>query len=366
MSIPFSESEMIPVFEQAGFPGAPARTLWNSPISLRENLLKALTDKDCEFLPNTLDMQPINPRFLPDNRARGVVTDGGVPFTPNPEGETDAFGVTWIYDPVINGSMVKPGSPLLEDIEDWEQTVVFPEPEAWPWKELGDQIDDLFPNPEGIQFARKSTIFTGFFERLISWLDFENAAIALVVEDQQECVHAIFNRLTDLYCSYIDHFKDYFDIDVIELHDDWGSQMGPMISEATIREMILPYLQRVVQHAHEKGVLFEFHSCGKIESLVPIMIDAGVDMWMGQTINDKKSVIERYGDKLVVEVEAPAVGEDASDEEVWAEAEKFATEYLIPGKPCALSVYSADQPNRPLLTEALYVLSRKIYGSKND
>lgn len=366
MPIPFDEKEMIPVFEQPGFPGAPARTLWSSPISPRENMLRAIVDKQCEYLPNVLDMQPINPRFVPDNRARATVADDGEPFVPDPNGEKDAFGVTWIYDEAINGSMVKPGAPLLEDIEDWEEIITFPDIDAWSWADLGVRADDYFANPQGVQFLRKSTIFTGFFERLISWMDFENAAIALIVDEQQEHVHDIFSKLVDLYCSYIDHLKDHFDIDVVELHDDWGSQMGPMISEDTIREMILPYLKQVVDHAHEKEVFFEFHSCGKIESLVPVMIDAGADLWMGQDINDKVSLIKQYGDRIIIEVEAPSVGEDASDDEVWSAAEQFAKDYFVLGKPCALSIYSAGRPNRPLLTEALYVLSRKFFGGKRD
>ena len=76
-----------------------------------------------------------------------------------------------------------------------------------------------------------------------------------------------------------------------------------------------------------------------------------MDMWMGQDVNDKKSVVDAYGDRLMVEVEVPELGEDATDEEVDA--------YVIPGKPVALSIYSAARANRPLLTQALYELSRK-------
>ena len=355
-SVPFSASEMVPLCEQPGFPGAPSRTLWSSPVTPRENLLAALATKDCLFLPNVLDMRSINPAFLADNRARGTVMDGGEPFVPDPKGEKDVFGVEWIYDAAINGSTVRPGSPLLDQVEGWEGKLVFPHPGEWDWAGQAERNREYLSDP---LFARKSTIFTGFFERLVSFMDFENAAVSLIDEDEQEHVHALFSRLCDLYLDYIDHFKTYFDVDIIELHDDWGSQTAPLLSEETIRSMILPYVKRVEDHVHAKGMYLELHSCGKIECLVPLMVEAGVDMWMGQDVNDKKSVVDAYGDRLMVEVEVPELGEDATDEEVWHAAEAFVDAYVIPGKPVALSIYSAARANRPLLTQALYELSRK-------
>ncbi len=353
---PFNEDEMTPVRVQPGFPGAPDRTLWDAPCTPRENLLASLADKQSAYLVNVLDMQSMNPAFLADNRARATVMDGGDPFVPNPEGEQDVFGVTWIYDPTINGSMVKPGKPILDDIEDWEEVISFPDPDEWDWAGQAEASREYLSDP---LLARKSTIFTGFFERLISFMDFENAAIAMVDDDSQEDVNALFARLADLYVSYVEHFKEYFDIDVLEIHDDWGSQMAPLLSADTIREMILPHLKRVIDRAHSLGVAVELHSCGRIESLVPLMVEAGVDMWMGQDINDKKSVVDAWGDKIMVEVEVPELGEDATDEEVWAAAQAFADDFVIPGKPVALSIYSAARSNRPLLTEALYQISRK-------
>lgn len=355
-SVPFSADEMVPILEQSGFPGAPSRTLWNSPVTPRENLLLALATKECLFLPNVLDMRSINPAFLADNRARGTVMDGGEPFVPNPLGEKDVFGVEWIYDAAINGSTVRPGSPLLQEVGEWKEKLVFPDVDAWDWAGQAERSKEYLSDT---LFVRKSTIFTGFFERLISFMDFENAAVALVDEDEQEDIHALFDRLCELYLAYIDHFKAYFGTEVIELHDDWGAQTAPLVSEQTIRTMILPHLKRVVDHVHEKGMFFEMHSCGKIESLVPLMVEAGVDMWMGQEVNDKKAVVDAFGDRLMVEVEVPELGEGASDDEVWRAAERFVEEFVVPGKPVALSIYSAARANRPLLTRALYELSRK-------
>lgn len=350
---PFSESEMVTKIEEGG---NPARTIFDVPCTLRENLLQGLKTNDYQYLANVRDMHGINTALIADNVARGMVSIDGVRQIPSPEGEQDVFGVTWIWEPNVRGSMVKPGEPFLKDIEDWEEVIKFPNPDEWDWANEPEKYADILADR---MYAVKSTIFTGYFERLISFMDFENAAIAMIDEDQQEYVTALFERLTDLYISYVDHFKESFDIDVLEVHDDWGSQRAPLLSEETIRTMILPHLKRLVDHTHSLGIYFELHSCGKIEDLVPVMIDAGVDMWFGQEVNDKKKVLDLYGDKIMVEVEVPELGLDATDEEIEAAAEAWVEDFIIPGKPVALSIYSSARVNRPYMTDALYRLSRK-------
>ena len=41
-------------------------------------------------------------------------------------GGPDMFGIEWEYVPVAGGSMVRPGTPLLEDANDWNQILKLP------------------------------------------------------------------------------------------------------------------------------------------------------------------------------------------------------------------------------------------------
>lgn len=352
---------MTPVRVQPKHRTGPTRTIWNAPITPRENLLAALKDGLCLYLPNLKDALTINPRIIPDNRARGGVMDSTERFVPNPEGELDAFGIPWVFDAAARGSMVKHGVPfLLNDIEDWKDVIVFPDPKSWDWEAQAE----LSRNYASDQLLlRKTMIYTGFFERLISFMGFENAAITMIDEEAEDDVHKLFDRLADLYIDYIDLCKKYFDLDMVELHDDWGSQQGPILSYETIETMIVPHIKRISDHVHEIGMFFEFHSCGKTEKLVPLIIKAGADMWMGQEINDKKMLFDTYGDQLIIEVEVPELGEDATEEEVEDAARKFADDFIVKGKPVALSIYSAPRPNPPELVDELYVISRKTYSA---
>lgn len=353
---PFDENEMEAVYVIPGPPNAPDRTIWKSPITPRENLLNACGDKSkWMFLANEMDERNFNCKLIKDNIARGMAVSHGVSLAPNPQGEEDAFGVIWIFDNNSRGAMVKPGTPKLLDIDKWEEIITFPNPDEWDWKKEAIENKDYLSSD---LFARKATIFTGFFERLISWMDFEEAAIALIDEDSKDVVHNIFSHLAELYSKYADHFKHDFDIDIVEIHDDWGSQKAPFFSYETVREMIIPHLKKFCDHVHSLGMYVQLHSCGKIDQLVPLMIEAGIDIWMGQNLNDKKTLIREYGDRIVIECEAPSLGNDATDEEVWEAAKKWADDYIVPGKPIALSPYSATYPNTPFMTEALYRISR--------
>jgi hypothetical protein len=159
-------------------------------------------------------------------------------------------------------------------------------------------------------------------------MDFENAAVALVYEDQKPYVHALFDRLCTLYEDFFARFKKYYDIDVLYFHDDWGGQYAPFFSLKTVREMLLPYLKRLAGSAHREGLLFDFHSCGKIENFVPVMIEADVDIWSGQMLNDMRAVLEKHAGEILVEINPGFdFGVEYPVEEAKEKTQRFFDEY---------------------------------------
>ena len=184
-------------------------------------------------------------------------------------------------------------------------------------------------------------------------MDFENAAFALVDEDEQEGVHRLFDKLADFYDEYIDYYARYLHPDVITFHDDWGSQRAPFFGLSTVREMILPYLKRVVESVHKRGMLFEMHSCGKNEMLVPAYIEAGVDLWSGQPMNDFEMMYEKYGDQIVLGMPVTGITEDMDESKMREVVREFVEKH-----PHAMgSVFMAS----PKVSEILYEESRKYY-----
>ena len=104
-------------------------------------------------------------------------------------------------------------------------------------------------------------------------MDFEEAAVAMIDEDQQEAVKDLFDKLADLYIELIKKFQSVFgkeQIAAVCLHDDWGHQRGIFFSADTIREMVVPYMKKVVDFIHAEGMIAECHSCGKVDPLLPV------------------------------------------------------------------------------------------------
>jgi len=67
-------------------------------------------------------------------------------------------------------------------------------------------------------------------------------------------------------------------IDIVYMADDYCSQQGPLFSPSTFQEFVVPYLGRFVELAHKHGKKFLLHCCGAVRPLLPMIVDAGVDM----------------------------------------------------------------------------------------
>jgi hypothetical protein len=220
--------------------------------------------------------------------------------------------------------MEDPDEPhAFEDSEDWETTVHFPDIDAWDWEGCAKANAEYLKTDKILH----STIYTGFFERLIGFTGFENAAMDLIDEDCQQDIHRLFSKLADLYIEIIHRLHKYFNVEIVELHDDWGNQRSLMFSVDTHKEMLVPYVKRVVDAAHAEGVFIEMHSCGKIEQLMPNLISTGVDTWRGQSsVIDKKWCVDTYGDQFRFGVEIRP-SEDIDPKEVMPYAKAILDNY---------------------------------------
>jgi hypothetical protein len=334
----------------------PAARKFNTPIAPKENI-RALFSRELPlWVPTGSDRRSMTPRIDPDNVARCFVFEAQPLSEEERTGGKDKHGIEWVYVPVAAGSMVKPGNPLLGDANDWEKLVSFPDLDSWDWE---GSIAANGPWLKDDGRALTVTVMTGFFERLISLMDFENAAVAMIDEGQKDAVKALFDRLADLYIDILNRYKKAYDPMIFCLHDDWGAQRAPFYSLATVQEMIVPALRRVVHGAHEAGMFFDMHSCGKNELLVPAYIDAGVDYWSGQALNDKPMLHEKYGDKLIIGLDADiAFTPDTTAEEAAASAKRFVQKYCpkMEAKPFLCSAMGAPTA----FTDTLYEESRKF------
>lgn len=347
-NVPFRREELE---VKGNYPGSfrGSVSILNTPITPKENFQMFLRGEKPLWIPMVSDIVNMTPAIVADNIARGFVHDA-TEFDPNKDGGgPDMFGVEWEWVPTVGGSMVRPGNPKVKDITEWEKDITFPDIDSWDWEASAKENASLICQNERMVGV---TILNGLFERLISFVEMNEAMIDLVDEDCQEGVHRLFDKLADFYAALIGKFKQYYNIDMLTFHDDWGSQRAPFFSLATCREMLVPYLKRIVDAAHALGITFELHSCGKNELLVPAMIEAGVDMWNGQPMNDKKMLCEKYGDKIILGAAPVTLTPESSPEEVLETYRRFVETFKD------YRIYSGPVMGVANSREILYELSR--------
>lgn len=355
--IPFDSNKELQVIGEykALSPRVPGLTKLNTPITPKENYKLLYEGKRPLWMPSGYDVLTLIPRIIPDNIARGFVYDVD-PIDIKDAGGKDFFGVEWVYVEKAGGSMVTPGNPKVPDITRWEDYIEFPDLDELDWEGSANKHNEYLSSER----MTLLWVMNGLFERLISFMDFENAALAIVDEDEKEGVHRLFNALCDFYDKLFDKFKTYYNADIISFHDDWGSQRAPFFSLSTAREMLVPYLSRVVESCHKRGMYLEFHSCGKNEILVPAMIEAGVDLWTPQEMNDRHMIIQKYGDKLNVGVHL-RIPFEATEDEAIELVESFVEEYGGYTNVVASALAMGGKQNA--VRDKLYALTRVKYNS---
>lgn len=327
--------------------------VYSYPASMREANI-AMFNRQPYWQLTAFDQGLFSPMVNPDAVARGFVFEARQ-LDAKDYGGKDMFGIEWEYIAQVGGSMVRPGKPFVEDANEIMEKVVWPDPDTWDWEGAAEANSDYL-NPDNYNVI---WFLNGWYERLISFMDFENAIMAVYDEDQKDAVHTFFDKLTDLYIRIFDKYITYFpNVNGFCIHDDWGSQKETFFSPALAEEMIVPYMRRVTDFIHSKGKFCEIHSCGQNYKQVPNYIRAGWDMWIPQAMNDTQKIYEEYGDKIIVAVMPDSVPQDASPEEHRAAARAFVDRFMKPGKPCLLSYHDMSMCT-PEYLEELYSYSRK-------
>ena len=92
--------------------------------------------------------------------------------------------------------------------------------------------------------------------------------------------HRLIDKIMEAMLGYLDVMLQRHGegIDIIYMADDYCSQQGPLFSPAAFREYVMPYLRIAAEKVHQRGKKFLLHCCGAVRPLLPMIIEAGVDM----------------------------------------------------------------------------------------
>lgn len=224
---------------------------------------------------------------------------------------------------------------LLKDITEWKEIVkapnlVFPE-SAWePALQEAEAID------RSQEFA---AVFMapGVFERLHYFMGMEDALVNFY--EEPEAVRDLIKYLTDWELEYAESVCSHLHPDALFHHDDWGSQRSTFISPAMFDDFLLDAYKQIYGYYRSRGVeLIVHHTDSYAETIVPEMIDMGVNIWQGvMTTNNIPAMIEKYGEKITfmggidsAAVDHPGWTREEIREKVRSACEKYGTKYFIP------------------------------------
>lgn len=140
----------------------------------------------------------------------------------------------------------------------------------------------------------------GFFGPLRNLLGVE--ALCMAFYTDPDFVEEMMDTIADYVIAMTDQLLDVVEIDVFGLWEDMAYNHGPLISPDLVRQYMLPRYKRVVEHLKGRGVPWVcLDSDGQIETLVPVWMDAGIDLiypFEAAAGNDVVAMRKRFGRDL--------------------------------------------------------------------
>ena len=210
----------------------------------------------------------------------------------------NAWGVTNSFPENVPGAFPvhTPEKIVVKDIENWREYVKAPPlkftDEQWAIaKEMYDAVD-------GTQTYKAAFIAPGLFEQTHHLCEISNALMYYITNPDE--MHDLIKYLTDWELELAEGICKHLKPDAIFHHDDWGSEKSTFLSPNMFAEFFVEPYKQIYGYYHDHGVeLVIHHADSYAETLVPYMIEMGIDIWQGcMQSNDLPMLIEKYGGQI--------------------------------------------------------------------
>jgi uroporphyrinogen decarboxylase len=133
----------------------------------------------------------------------------------------------------------------------------------------------------------------------------EQAYLDLI--EHPEIVHYILDQLFALRFELTRRIYEQLPhgtVHITYVAEDLGSQESLLMSPAAIREFLLPRMKRMMDLAHQAGAYAFFHSDGAVRPILPMFIEAGIDVldpvqWRCKGM-EREGLKRDFGDRLIL------------------------------------------------------------------
>lgn len=170
-------------------------------------------------------------------------------------------------------TLTAPG--FFEDIDDPALVDTFPWPDPANYLDVEESRRLVMAaNPE---YVRMGVMWSAHFQDVCSAFGMEKALMVMFMNP--DMFMAVLDRITEFYLKanglFYEATKGY--LDAVLIGNDFGSQNGLMVDPDSIRTMVFPGTQKLIDQAKSYGLKVIHHSCGSIFPIIQDLIDMGVD-----------------------------------------------------------------------------------------
>jgi len=189
-----------------------------------------------------------------------------------PREEVDEFGTIWVRKGI--NTMGHPGRPSLQDYSKLDEY----------FEKYTPNFDEKSRYSYAIQMCNKKatdkyrmcSLGLGPFQIASQIRGFEK-----ILSDQYRKKNELKELLEHLTNCFINLEKMWVKYggnpDGFVLYDDLGEQRGPFFSNKIFKDFYKSVYKNLFETAHDLGCDFHLHCCGKIDPIIPLLIEWGLD-----------------------------------------------------------------------------------------
>lgn len=160
-------------------------------------------------------------------------------------------------------------------------------------------FSNAYERPESREFIL-SLELSGPFWQLREWCGFEN--LCMLFADDPEFVQDMLDFWTEFVSQVLSRIPRKIKVDRVRISEDMAYKAHSMISPAMVRRFLMPTYRRWVSEIKGSGsILVDIDSDGYVEELIPLWIEAGVDVCEPMEAaagNDIVALRERFGSRM--------------------------------------------------------------------
>ena len=259
-------------------------------LTKRQNMLETIKGGNPDRFVNQFEALEFSGQTPYGNRWRGFIEPGSE--------AVNAWGVTICYQEGTPGPFPVHDDEhiVLKDVTKWKETVKIPSLD-YPlseWDECRAQADKTDRTDKFVT----TIIGPGVFDQLHYLMGMEGCMLSFYTEP--DALKELIAAITEWELEYARLLCEHIKPDLIFHHDDWGSHRSTFLSPEMFDEFIFPSYKKIYGYYKSHGVeLIIHHSDSYAATLVPYMIEMGVDVYQGCIdTNNVPALIKEYGGKI--------------------------------------------------------------------